>query len=407
MRAPTRRATLAGALALPLTARAQSRAPLRIGVLTTLSGPAADGAGTGSVLAARMAIEAQGLPVEILVADMGEKPDVGAALARAWLDRDGVHAIVDVPNSATALAVAAIVRERNRVALFSGPGTTALTTTSCSPNHLQWTYDTAALAAGTARAVLDEGGRSWFFLTADYAFGHALQRDVTTVVQAAGGSVLGSAAFPGDMTDFSALLLQAQASGAQVVGLACTGAPFQTLVKQAAEFGLTRPAGGGQRLAALLCLLTNVGAIGLPDAQGLLVTEPFYWDLDPGTRAFAAAFAPRNRGIPPTMVHAGVFSAVSHLLRAMAAGADPADGAATVAAMKRLPAWDPLFGHSEPRGDGGVSHPMHLFQVKAPGESRGAWDFYRLVRTVPAAEAFGGWAGACPASPSSSGRGPG
>jgi branched-chain amino acid transport system substrate-binding protein len=410
MHPSTRRAALAGALALPLAARAQPRAPLRIGVLTTLSGPAADGAGTGSVLAARMAVEAQGLPAEVLAADMGEKPDVGAALARAWLDHDGVQVVVDVPNSATALAVAAIVRERNRVALFSGPGTTALTTTSCSPNHLQWTYDTAALAAGTARAVLDEGGRSWFFLTADYAFGHALQRDVTAVVQAAGGAVLGSAAFPGDMTDFSALLLQAQASGAQVVGLACTGAPFQTLVKQAAEFGLTRPAGGGgggQRLAALLCLLTNVGAIGLPDAQGLLVTEPFYWDMDPGTRAFAAAFIPRNRGIPPTMVHAGVFSAVSHLLRAVTAGADPADGAATVAAMRRLPARDPLFGHSELRGDGGVSHPMHLFQVKAPGESRRAWDFYRPLRTIPAEEAFTGRTGNCPAAPSPSGRGRG
>ncbi len=400
MLAPTRRAALAGALALPWAAsQAEPRPPLRIGVLTTLSGPAADGAGSGSVLAARMAVEAQGLPAEILSADMGDRPDVGAALARAWLARDGVQAVVDVPNSATALAVADIVRERNRIALFSGAGTTALTTTHCSPNHLQWTYDTAALAASTARAVLDEGGRTWFFLTADYAFGHALQRDVTKVVQAGGGSVLGAAAFPGDMTDFSALLLQAQASGAQVIGLACTGASFQTLVKQAAEFGV---AVRGQRLAALLCLLTNVGAIGLQDAQGLLVTEPFYWDLDPGTRDFAAAFIPRNRGIPPTMVHAGVFSAVSHLLRTVAAGADPADGAATIAAMQRLPAWDPLFGASTLRADGGVSHPMHLFQVKAPGASRGAWDVYQPLRTVPAAEAFGGRPGCRTTIPGSS-----
>ena len=391
----TRRVVLASALALPVAARAQAR-PLRLGVLTTLSGPAADGAGAGSVLAARMAVEAAGVPAEVLVADMGDRPDVGAALARAWFDRDGVHAVLDVPNSATALAVAAVARDRNRIALFSGPGTTALTTTACTPNHLQWTYDTAALAAGTARAVLAEGGRTWFFLTADYAFGHALQRDVTAVVQAAGGRVLGAAAFPGDMADFSALLLQAKASGAEVIGLACTGAPFETLVKQAAEFGIARP-GAGQRLAALLCLVTNVRAIGLPDAQGLLVTEPFYWDLDPGTRAFAATFAPRNRGIPPTMVHAGVYSATLHLLRAVAAGADPADGAATIAAMTRMPADDPLFGRSSVRADGGVSHPMHLFQVKAPGESQGPWDVYRPLRTIPANEAFGSRPGCTPA----------
>ena len=391
----TRRAALAGALALPNAARAQAR-PLRLGVLTTLSGPTADGAGAGSVLAARMAVEAAGVPAEVLAADMGDRPDVGAALARAWFDRDGVHAVLDVPNSATALAVAAAARDRNRIALFSGPGTTALTTTACTPNHLQWTYDTAALAAGTARAVLAEGGRSWFFLTADYAFGHALQRDVTAVVQAAGGRVLGAAAFPGDMADFSALLLQAKASGAGVIGLACTGAPFENLVKQAAEFGIARP-GTGQRLAALLCLVTNVRAIGLQDAQGLLVTEPFYWDLDGGTRAFAAAFAPQNRGIPPTMVHAGVYSATLHLLRAVAAGADPADGAATIAAMTRMPADDPLFGRSSPRPDGGVSHPMHLFQVKAPGESQGPWDVYRPLRTILANEAFGSRPGCTPA----------
>ena len=399
---PTRRAILAGAplagllqAALPPWA-AHARTPLRLGVLTTLSGPAADGAGTGSVLAARMAVEASGVPAEVLSADMGDRPDVGAGLARAWFDRGGVHAVLDVPNSATALAVAGIARERNAIALFSGPGTTALTTTACSPNHLQWTYDTAALATGAARAVLAEGGRTWFFLTADYAFGHALQADVTAVVQAAGGQVLGAAAFPGEMTDFSALLLQAQASGAQVIGLACTGAAFETLVKQSAEFGLARDGrGGGQRLAALLCLLTNVHAIGLTDAAGLLATEPFYWNLNPGTRAFAAAFAPRNRGIPPTMVHAGVFSATAHLLRAIAAGADPADGAATVAAMKRLPADDALFGRSILRGDGGVSHPMHLFRVKTTAESREDWDIYYPLRTIAAEEAFAGRNAGC------------
>ncbi len=382
-----RRVAVAGVLASLSSARARAQArPLRIGVLTSLSGPAADGAGSGSVLAAHMAAEAQpDLAVEILAADMGDRPDIGAVLAQAWLDRDGVDAVVDVPNSATALAVAEIVRARNRIALFSGPGTAALTGTACSPNHLQWTYDTAALAAGTATAMLAEGGDSWFFLTVDYAFGHALQRDVTAVVQAAGGRSLGSAAFPNETLDFSALLLQAQASRAKVIGLACTGLPFETLVKQAAEFGIAQ---NGQRLASLLCLSTNVHAIGLENAQGLLVTEPFYWDHDAGTRAFAAAFAPRNRGIPPTMIHAGVFSAVSHLLRTVRGGADRSDGAATIAAMRRLPADDALFGRSTLLANGSVTHPMHLFRVKAPDESAGPWDIYRRLRTIPADQAF-------------------
>ena len=388
-----RRTVLAAALAgLSRPAAARPR-PLRIGVLTTLSGPAADGAGNGSVIAARMAVEARpDLSVEVVAADMGDRPDTGAGLARAWFDQNGVHAILDVPNSATALAVAGVARDRNRVALFSGAGAATLTGAACGPNHLQWTYDTAALASGTAAAVLAEGGDTWFFITADYAFGHALQRDVTAVVEGAGGRVLGSAPFAGEMQDFSALLLQARASGAKVIGLACTGAPFETLVKQAAEFGIAR---GGQRLASLLCLVTNVHAVGLPDAQGLLVTEPFYWDLDPGTRAFAAAISPRNRGIAPTMVHAGVFSAVSHLLRAVAAGADPDDGRAVIAAMKRLPAEDALFGRSTVLANGSVPHPMHLFQVKAPGESTGPWDLYRRLRTIPAGQARPAAASGC------------
>jgi len=290
-----------------------------------------------------------------------------------------------VPQSAVALAVATVARERDRVALFSGAGAAALSGAQCGPNHLQWTYTTGALAAGTAAAVLAEGGRSWFFLTADYAFGHTLQRDATATVEAGGGRVLGSVAFPGEVADFSPLLLRARASGAEVVGLACTGAPFETLVKQAAEFGVAR---GGQRLAALLCLVTNVHAVGLADAQGLLVTAPFYWDLDAGTRAFAARFMPRNRGIAPTLVHAGVYSATAHLLRAVAAGADPTSGAALVARMRALPAEDALFGRSTIRPNGAVAHPMHLFRVKAPGESRGPWDYYRPLRTIPAEQAF-------------------
>ncbi len=387
------RRSVVAALMLARPALAQPR-PLRLGVLTTLSGPAADGAGTGSVLAARMAIEARpDLAVELLVADMGDRPDAGAATARAWFDRDGVHAVLDVPNSATALAVAEVARARNRIALFSGAGTAALVGAACSPNHLQWTYNTTALARGAGTAVLAEGGDTWFFLTADYAFGHALQRDVTAVVTNGGGRVLGARAFPNETLDFSALLLEAQASGARVIGLACTGAPFETLVKQAAEFGI---AAGGRRLASLLCLETNIHAIGLADAQGLLVTAPFYWDLNPGTRAFATRFAQRNRGIMPTLVHAGVHSATAHLLRTVAAGADPADGAATVATMKRSPAEDALFGVSDLRADGSVAHPMHLFRVKPPEASTGAWDYYARVRTTPAAEAFGPAAGCAP-----------
>ncbi len=380
----TRRTLLAATLAspAPLAIPAVARAaPLKLGVLTTLSGPAADGAGTGSVLAARMAIGDR--PVELLVADMGDRPDQGAAIARAWFDQ-GVHAVLDVPNSATALAVADLARARNRLALFSGAGSTALVA-GCATHHQQWTYNTGALARAGAGAVLAEGGRTWFFLTVDYAFGHALQRDVTSVLEAGGGQVVGAAAFPADMTDFSALLLQAQSSGAEVIGLACTGAPFENLVKQASEFGIRG------RLAALLCLVTNVHAIGLADAHGMLVTAPFYWDLNAGTRAFTALFAPQNRGIPPTIVHAGVFSATAHWLRCVT-DQDPADGAAILAAMRRMPATDPLFGRSALRPDGSVTHPMHLFRVKTSEESQGEWDFYSMLRTVW--DAFG--ESACP-----------
>lgn len=390
---PTRRTLLAALAAPTLPAIAPARTaraapPLRLGVLTTLAGPAADGAGSGSVLAARMAIEDQdAVAATILTADMGERPETGAATARAWLDRDGVHAVLDVPNSATALAVATLVRERDRIALFSGAGSTALTRAACGPNHLQWTYDTAALAAGCARAILARGGDTWFFITADYVFGHTLQADVTAVVTTGGGRVQGGALFAADTLDFSAPLLQARASGARVVALAAAGLPFETLVKQAAEFGL---AAGGQTLASPLALITNIHAIGLDAAQGLLVTEPFYWAMTDATRGFAARFTPRNRGIPPTMVHAGVYSATRHLLRTVATGADPAQGRATIAAMRALPAEDPLFGPSPIRPDGGVSHPMHLFRVKSPAESTGPWDCYEPLHTIPAHEAFAG-----------------
>ena len=369
----TRRA----ALALPFAALpACAQGVPRIGVLTTLSGPAADGAGTGSVLAARMAIEDAGGGAELLVADIGERPDVGAAQARAWFDA-GVAAVLDVPNSATALAVAELARARNRLALFSGAGSIALTA-GCPEHVIQWTYNTRALAVALARGVVAEGGRRWFFLTVDYTFGHALQQDATAVIEAGGGVVLGARVFPPATLDFAALLLDARASGADVIGLACTGAPFETLVKQAAEFGLQ------SRLAALLCLTTNVHAIGLDAAQGLLVAAPFYHNRDGATRAFTARFQPRNRGIPPTIVHAGVYAATRHWLRV---SGDRMDGAATAAAMKALPVDDALFGESVLRADGTVAHPMGLYRVLSPARSAGAWDYYAPVRIV--ADAFG------------------
>lgn len=392
-----RRSVLSGALAAAfpaVRARAQGRPTIRVGVLTSLSGPYQDGAGAGSVLAARMAAEDfardhdPGFSVEILAGDMQDKPDVGAEVARAWFDRDAVDAVCDVPNSAVALAVATVARERDKVALFSGPGVASLSGSACGPNHVQWTYDTGALAATTGRAVLAEGGRRWFFIAADYAFGHALRADTARVVEAGGGTVLGGIAFPfPDTTDFSSYLLAARASGADVIGLACTASHFVTLVKQAHEFGITK---GGQRLASLICLVTNIRAIGLPDAQGLRLSLPFYWDLNDGTRDFSRRFGAAFGGAMPSMVQAGAYSATLHYLKAVAAlgPARARDGAAAVAGMKRIPVRDPLFGRSILRANGSVAHDMHLFRVKAPAESRGGWDYLAALRTIPAAEAF-------------------
>ncbi len=361
--------------------------PQRIGVLTALSGAYQDGAGQGSVLAAQMAVEDAGAAAEVLAGDMLDKPDVGLAVARAWFDRDGVDAVVDVPNSAVALAAAGLVRERNKVALFTGPGIAALSGAACSPNHLQWTYDTGALARTTGRAVLAAGGRRWFFITPDYAFGHALQADTTREIEAGGGQVVGSALFPfPETTDFAAYLLQAEASGADVIGLACTGAHLNTVVKQAAEFQMHA------RLAALICLVTSVRAIGLQDAQGMVLSLPFYWDLTPATRAFATRFAARYGGVMPSMTQAGTYTAVLHYLRA-AAGLR--DGAAAVARMKALPVSDGLFTGTVIRSTGSVAHDMHVFTVKAPGEQRYAWDYLRPERMIPAAEAFGPAQAAC------------
>lgn len=400
----SRRAVLGGLVAAG--ARAQAR-PVRIGVLTSLSGPYQDGAGQGSVLAARMAAADAGVACEILAGDMQDRPDAGLAVARRWFDQDGVDVIVDVPNSAVALAVADLARARDKAALFTGPGSTALTRSACSANHLHWTYDTAALARTTGRAVLAQGGRRWFFITADYSFGHTLQADTTAVIEAGGGTVVGSAAFPfPQTTDFGAFVLQAQASGADTIGLACTGTHLNTVVKQAAEFGLVRP-GLGQpglgrpglerqdvRLAALICLITSVHAIGLQDAQGMTLSLPFYWDTNDATQSFSRRFAAEAGGVVPAMTQAGTYTAVLHYLRA-AAGV--AGGAEAIARMKALPVDDTVFSGTVIRGNGSVAHDMQVFVVKAPGERRYAWDYLRRVQTVPALDAFGPAAPSCPA----------
>jgi branched-chain amino acid transport system substrate-binding protein len=363
---------------------------VRIGVLTDMNGFASDTTGIGSVIAARLAIEDStgvlgGTTVELLQADHQNKPDVGAAIARSWLDTGQVNAIVDVPFSSVALAVNEAVRADGKaVALFSGPGTADLTGPKCSPNTVHWTYDSWALANGTAKALVQAGNASWFFLTADYAFGHALERDAASVISALGGKVVGTVRHPPNAPDLSSYLLQAQASQAQMIALANAAGDTISSVKQAAEFGIAQ---GGQRLAALLMQITDVHSIGLGAAQGLYLTEAFYWDMNEATRRFSERFAKAAGDKRPTMMHAGVYAAVLHYLKAVRT-ADSVDGAKAVAEMKLLPSQDPLFGRGTVRPDGRHIHDMFLFQVKTPAESGGAWDYYKVVRTIPAADAF-------------------
>jgi len=355
-----------------------------------MSGTYADLTGPGSVVAAQMAVEdfgaaAKGLKVEIVGADHQNKPDVGSNVVRQWIDRDKVDVIVDVPTSSVALAVNEIVREKNKVFLISGAAASNLTGDKCSPNTVHWTYDTWALANGTGNAIVKTGGKNWFFLTADYAFGHALERDTAAVVESKGGKVLGKVRHPFPATDFSSFLLQAQASKAQVIGLANAGADTTNAIKQAAEFGIVK---GGQSLAALLIFISDVKSLGLPVAQGLTFTEAWYWDLNDANRDFAKRFAPRNKGIYPSMIHAGVYSAVTHYLKAVSDLKSDADGKAVVAKMKATPTDDKLFGKGTIRADGRKIHPMYLFEVKKPAESKGEWDLYKLRATIPADEAF-------------------
>ncbi|SDD86127.1 amino acid/amide ABC transporter substrate-binding protein, HAAT family (TC 3.A.1.4.-) [Belnapia rosea] len=396
----TRRMILAGGGALAMAgawhgvARAQARAPLRLGILGDLSGPYRDLSGLGTMASVRQAIEdlagaGTSLQVEILHADHQHKADVGAAIARQWYDREGVDAILEVNNSAIALAVADLAREKDKVFLATGPATADLHGPRCGPNHVHWTYDTWMLAHGAGTATVRAGGDSWFFLTADYAFGHALQRDTQRAVEAAGGRVLGQARYPfPQTTDYSSFLLQAQASRAKVLGLANAGTDTVNSVKQAHEFGLTRR----MKLVGLLCLLGDVRAMGAEAAQGLLLTEPFYWDLNDRTRALTRRLLPKMpTNIYPSTNHAGAYSAVLHYLKAAAAmgpAQAKASGRAAITQMKAMPTDDDAFGPGRVREDGRKIHPVYLFEVKAPAEVKAEWDLYRLAGTIDADQAM-------------------
>jgi branched-chain amino acid transport system substrate-binding protein len=365
---------------------------VKIGALSDQSGLYADLAGPGSTLAAQMAAEdsgltAKGWKIDIISGDHQNKPDIGTAIARQWFDVDKVDVIVDVPNSGVALAVNNIIKEKNGVYINSGAATSDLSNAQCSPNTVHWTYDTYMLAHATGQALVKAGGDTWFFLTADYAFGAALERDTTAVITANGGKIVGGVKHPLNTSDFSSFLLQAQSSKAKIIGLANAGGDTTNAIKQAAEFGIVK---GGQKLAALLLFLTDVKAIGLETAQGLNFTETFYWDLNDDTRAFSKKFAARMKNsAPPTMVQAGVYSGLTHYFKALdALGGNPHDGIKVVEKMKSMPTDDPLFGKGEIQPNGRTIHAAYLFEVKKPSESKSPWDFYKLVGTVPGDQAF-------------------
>ena len=363
---------------------------VKIGVLNDMSGIYADIAGPNSVVAARMAVEdflktsKSGLKVEVVSADHQNKPDVGSNIARQWYDKDGVDAIFDVPTSSVALAVSQITREKGKAFINSGAGTADLTGKACSPNTVHWTYDTWMLAHGTGSAIVKNGGDSWFFLTADYAFGHALEKDTEEVVLKSGGKVLGKVRTPFPTQDFSSFLLQAQSSKAKIIGLANAGGDTINAIKQASEFGIVK---GGQNLAGLLVFITDIHGLGLNTAQGLLLTETFYWDLNDQTRAWTKRYQAANKGKIPSSGVAGVYAGVLHYLKAVEA-AKTDDGTKVVAKMKELPTDDPLFGKGSIRADGRKIHPAYLFEVKKPSESKGPYDYYKVRSTIPAEQAF-------------------
>jgi branched-chain amino acid transport system substrate-binding protein len=361
---------------------------VKIGVLTDMSSLYADLAGPGSVIAAKMAVadfggKVAGKPIEVISADHLNKPDVGAGIARQWIDQDHVDAIVDVPTSSVALAVQDVTKEKGKIFLMSGPASSDLTGKACSPTGVHWTYDTYALAHGTGGALVKQGGDTWFFITADYAFGQALERDTTAVVTQAGGKVLGGVRVPLNSPDFSSFLLQAQTSKAKVIGLANAGGDTVNSIKQAAEFGITA---GGQKLAGLLVFISDVNSLGLQTAQGLVLTESFYWDQNDETRAWTKRFMAESKKVP-TMVQAGVYGEVTHYLKAIEA-AKTDDAKAVMAKMRELPINDFMTKNGKLREDGRVMRDMYLFQVKAPSESKYPFDYYKQLAVIPAEQAF-------------------
>jgi branched-chain amino acid transport system substrate-binding protein len=383
-------ATAAAALLTAGAAQAQiSDGVVKIGVMNDMSGLYADIGGPGSVLAARMAVEDytatnKGLKVEVVSADHQNKPDVGSTVARTWYDVEKVDAIFDVPTSSVALAINQVTKEKGKAFVNTGAASSDLTGKQCSPNTVHWLYDTWMLANGTGSAIVKTGGDTWFFLTADYAFGHALERDTEAVVLKNGGKVLGKVRTPFPGSDFSSFLLQAQSSKAKIIGLANAGGDTINSIKQAAEFGIVK---GGQNLAGLLVFLPDIHGLGLNTAQGLVFTETFYWDLNDQTRAWSKRFAERNGGKYPSADHAGVYASVLHYLKAVEAGKTD-DGTKTIAKMKELPTDDPLFGKGTIRPDGRKIHPAYLFEVKKPSESKGPYDYYKVRATIPADQAF-------------------
>ena len=364
----------------------------KIGVLSDQSGPYQDSTGLGSVAAAELAVEdsglrARGWKIDVLSADHQNKADIGANIARKWIDTQDVDVIADGNASSVALAVTQLTRDKNRVFINSGAATSELTNEQCTPNTIHWAYDTYMVGSGTGSAITKAGGDSWFFLTADNAFGTALERETSAAAKANGGSVLGSVRHPFNSSDFSSYLLQAQASKAKVIGLSNAGSDPINAIKQAAEFGIID---GGQKLAGLLLFISDIHSLGLKSAQGIVLTESFYWDMNDGTRAFARRFQQKMKNKQmPTMVQAGVYSGVLHYLRALEAlGGNPRDGAAVVAKMKDMPTNDPLFGKGLIQPNGRKIHPAYLFEVKKPSESKEAWDYYKHVATIPAEQAF-------------------
>jgi branched-chain amino acid transport system substrate-binding protein len=384
------RTILAGAaLAALASGQAAAQISVKLGVMNDLSGVYSDIGGLGSVLAAKMAAEdfkaaEKGIKVEVVSADHQNKPDIGSNIARQWYDQEGVDVILDVPTSSVALAINQITREKNKIFLNSGAATSDLTGTQCSPNTIHWTYDTVQLANVTGGAMVKQGGSSWFFLTADYAFGHALERDTAAVVTKNGGKVIGSVKTPFPSNDFSSFLLQAQASKAKVIGLANAGGDTVNSIKQAAEFGITQ---GGQSLAGMLVFVNDVKALGLKTAQGLVFSETFYWDENDQTRAWSKRFGERLNNRMPNMTNAGVYSSVIHYLKAVQAEKSK-DPTKVLARMKATPTDDILFGKGSVRADGRKMHDAFLLEVKKPGDSKSDWDVAKILAKVPADQAF-------------------